>query len=311
MSAREDYIELFKYMNCRIKPDININNTLSRLKEHMINNPNDSTTRSIKDWLYNNIKFEFLNPYLERALNMDNNLPFTKIINIYNKLPFINNYIDFKFYFYSLINVSDGIGTTRDFYNACKKFYEEYQGELTTDIFDRVIDFCDNNASIMNNSPISYRPSEIKRIVCKPNGDYIGDYGEQYIFNILSNSGDEVFLLPNNGFGYDILSTSYDKETLIEVKSIMGKVEKDNSKFKITINEKRILDQTLNLPNTEYVIARVYFDNDYNPCSYVILHYDKDNDCFYSDDDPNYNICYTKSLVLKGYCANNTKKNSN
>lgn len=306
MGAREDYIELFKYMNSIKKNNVDINSILNNLKNHMINNPYDNTSTSIKSWIFTSIKSEFLNKTLDNSFNMNDSLPYTKIVEIYNNLPFINTFPDFKFYFYNLLNIHDDLETPKNFYQNCKNFYYDYEGEVPS-IFDKVLDYCDKNLSIMNESPIAYNTKTLKKINCKPNNYDIGNIGEHFVYDSLSNNGITI-LLPNNGFGYDILHHTEDKELLVEVKSINKNIEKDTN-FKITDHERKIIKHTLNLPNTEYVVARVFTDHINNIYSYVILHYDNKNNCFYNNDNPRYDIRYAPRIhsSLK-YEANITKK---
>ena len=307
MGAREDYIELFKYMNSRRRYKKDINNILNNLKNYIIENPYDNISISIKTWLFNSIKTEFLNKNLDSAFNMSDSLPYTKIVEIYNNLPFINTFPDFKFYFYNLLNINKNeLETPKSFYQNCKNYYYDYEGEAP-DIFDKVLDYCDKNISIMDGSPIAYSTKVLRRLVCKPDNNSLGNIGEHFVYDSLSTIG-KTILLPNNGFGYDILHNSEDKELLVEVKSINKNIEKDTN-FKITGHERKIIKHTLNLPNTEYVIARVFTDRINNTYSYVILHYDYENDCFYSIDNPRYNIKYVShSYNSLKYEADITKK---
>lgn len=157
----------------------------------------------------------------------------------------------------------------------------------------------------------------------KPSDDYAikeyllsekkGIVGEYFIFEKLKKyKGKTTFVAKEygNGFGYDILyeDAVMDKEWLVEVKATTNTITTDTY-FTLTDNEKKVLEDTLTLENTGYVVERVFIDLDRNQCMNVPLYYDKDNHCFYNNDyygkrfiynvDENDPLRFNKSKELK------------
>jgi hypothetical protein len=63
-------------------------------------------------------------------------------------------------------------------------------------------------------------------------------------------------------------------EPIIEVKTTLNKPSEDEY-FTLTENEKHVLEDSLNLPNTEYIIERVFIDLKKDICKHITLNYDK------------------------------------
>jgi len=316
MATFEDYNNLFRYMGGDQKIT-NIECIISDLKEHIINNPDDSISIGIKDWIFYNIQDEFLNSDLEKAFNMNNNYIFSKKLEIYNHMPFVHSFSEFRYYFYGLIQTSNKYkGKPKNFYIACKDFCENYKpGEIPSELFDKVIQYCKYNKVIMNNAFDKYNIRSPKNT--KNNqGEELGVIGEEYIYDILKEQGLTTYL-DNNGFGFDILFVNFNNfEYLIEVKTT------DRNKdtyFEISEHEKKVLFYSTNLPQVEYVIARVFVNKNNKTCTHTILHYDRDNNAFYNNDDPTNPITYygSKEEPLKfakktnRLILNNKLKNEN
>lgn len=306
MATYEDYKKFIKHVKGKDVSNIDI--IISRLKNHIERYPNDKITLSIKDWIYNNIKYQFQNPKLEKAFNMNNKLPYSKTIEIYHNLPFMKCYHKFKYWFYNLLTVyPEYEDTLKSFYLGCKYFCRNYkEKELPEYIFSRVNKFCDDNKLLMN---MAFDSEGRKNKNKSDKGDILGPIGEKYIFNELSKTDGKPIYLQNDAFGFDVLYYQKNKEFLIEVKTTDKKL-KEETYFHITKHERKILEHTLTLPNTEYIIERVFYNKNDNSISHITLKYDKDTDSFYNKDNPEYEIWYKTdgSDRLKFY-ANIKKKN--
>lgn len=306
MATYSDYKNFIKHVKGKDVPNIDI--IIFRLKNHIERYPDDKITLSIKDWLYDNIKNQFLNPKLENAFEMNDELPYSKNIEIYHNLPFIKNYHKFKYWFYNLLTVyTEYDGNVKSFYLDCKNFCRNYkEKEIPEYIFSRVNRFCDDNKLLMS---MAFDSEGRKNKNKSDKVDVIGPTGEKYIFNELSKTNGKPIYLQNDAFGFDVLYYQKKKEFLIEVKTTDKKLM-DDYYFHITKHERKILEHTLTLPNTEYIIERVFLNKNDNSISHITLMYDKETDSFYNNDNPEYEICYKTngSDKLKFY-VNIKKKN--
>ena len=295
MSAFDDYNVLCNAITNNERINNSVNNTVFRLKEHMENNPNDTVSIAIKTWFFNIIKREFLNSDLENAFNMSDNLPYYKTIEIYKNLPFIENYWNIKDFYYNLFINRKTKTLPKHLYITCSNICDKYfPNEIPKEVFERIQRFCNENKTIMANVPNITEKSKIKS-----NQNEIGIIGENYIHDLYNSYGGKVLHTNNNGFGFDLLyiNPEYTKEYLIEVKSTIRKLEKDTY-FHLSDNENNVLLNSFNLPNSQYLIERVYINKD-NNCTNIAFHYDTETDSFFSDNDIRYTIYNKNKKVYK------------
>ena len=307
MGIYDDYMTLFRYINGNIYIK-NIGAVTDRLKDHLIMNPTDRVSIMLKEWLFSNIKDAFLNSSLDDAFNMNENLPYTKKIEIFNNLPFVNRFSDFRYYFYKLLPYGYN-STAREFYNSCKHFCINYKDIIPVDKFDRVIDYCDNNTTIMGCAFEAFHINKNRNTSFKnrDKNEIYGLIGERYIYDTLKKTSGKPTFLEKNGFGFDVLYNDLNnKEWLIEVKATCRKLTQDTY-FEMTKNERKILKNTLELPNTEYIITRVFINPENYSCSYIPLYYDKENDCFYNNET---NVIYTHNEYEELRFSSNAKINA-
>lgn len=285
------YTDLKRFMkHIKGKNVDNIDMIISRLGDHVKKYPDDEISTSIKDWIFKNIKKQFMNPKLQNAFDMDESLPYAKNAEIYHNLPFLNYYSKFRYYFYHLLEAyPEYDGKTKTFYNGCKNFSKiNYDRQIPEYAFNRVIQYCDNNKLLMC---MAFDPLGRKIKNKSETVDELGPIGEKYIYNELSKTEGKAIFLENNGFGFDVLYYQKDKEFLIEVKTTDKNI-KDETYFHITNNERRILEHSLTLPNTEYIVERVFINKNDGSITHITLKYDKDTDSFYNNDNPEYEIQY-------------------
>lgn len=141
--------------------------------------------------------------------------------------------------------------------------------------------------------------------------------GEYFMYNRIKAFQDSNFTAKElgNGFGYDMYYNYYnaDKtigENLIEVKSTRQGM--DMNYFTLSPNEYKVLQDTLNEPNANYIVFRALFEltNDINYKDTHILQYQKDTNSFLCVNDNNIIYtpyennrlmykCQTKQLILK------------
>ena len=348
MAIIDDYDKLWKIVDGE-KQDEPTYKILGRLKSHIFNNPDDDVSVSIKDWIYLHMKDQFTKQELLKSFDMNDSFKYTKQLEIFKNIPFMMNFNSFKYYFWELIfHDSEYYGNYLNFYKGCKWYCNElHPGVVPNENFDKVIDFAKNNKLLMTAPFNNYKDfnqeykslkninlgiitkellerhesiqEELRRRGEDSDYDAIKRYfinekkgivGEYFIYGRLSQySGKTTFVAKEygNGFGYDILYND-DKEYLVEVKTTLNKPSEDEY-FSLTENEKRVLEDSLNLSNTEYIIERVFVDLKKDICKHITLYYDKNNNCFYNNDYPEYNVKYIvdKNNPLR-YNASITKK---
>ena len=160
MSITEDYNKLCRKINGENIDDIY--DVKKRIKEYIFNNPNDMISIHVKEWLYNKIQNAFLNQNLNNAFKIDNNLKYTKILEIFKNLPFINEDKDIPSYFWNLlVTDSEYYGTYKNFYKGSKWFCNTmHKGLIPDDVFDRCIDYCIKEDTIFKGGYNNYNTYE-------------------------------------------------------------------------------------------------------------------------------------------------------
>lgn len=334
MPISEDYIKF-----CRILNGENISDSVQvkkNLKLFIYNNPDHIISYRIKNWLLNNIQSAFLNPDLKNAINMSDEFKYTKKFEIFKNLPFMNKDREIPRFFYDLLYTDSSFyGTYPYFYNGARWFSNEMEKNYVPDeIFDKCIEFCNTENTIMNGGRNNYNtysyeyqtlkildkgnvtPEYNKRYNIikeelywsgKPYEEYdIKTYfrnekksivGEYFIYNWLnSKNGETTFVAKEygNGFGYDIHYKTNDTEYLVEVKSTENKLD-NNDYFTLTSNEKDVLEDSFNLPKTVFILERVFINTEKDEITHIPFIYDKDNKYFYSNQNPEYDIKYVQS----------------
>lgn len=306
-----------------------------RIQNYMREHPNDDITKIIKEWVYKQIKAQYLNKEYINALNMSNEFKYTKLLEISKQLPFHYNFGEMYYHIYYLLDRYD----TYEFHKEHAK--NLHDGEIPDELFDKTIEFVENNRLIAFATREEYDDEEaefkhlkeftknrgntedfiknISRVKANEGSwyKYVSDdetidayerekkgrVGEYFIYNWLkTQSGKTTFVAKEygNGFGYDILYNDpvNQKEYLVEVKSTTNSLERD-SYFSLTDNEVRVLNDTLTLPKSEFIIERVYIDlnqKENKNHKHYALYYDKDNKCFINNtDNPEYYIKYIQN----------------
>ena len=282
MGAFEDYNIIIDAFTNNKKIDSNINEAAIRLRKHIKNNPNNYISIATKEYFFSIMKKEFLNPDLEDAFDMHKDLPYYRNIIIYNNLPFINSFKNAKWYYFHLF--FDKIKTNpTDFYIACNKIRDNYfPEEMPSKIFSKTVSYCSNNpllmANILNTTEKAKNNTDKNSVTCS--------IGENYICDKLNTYGGKIFDPINNGFGFDILyvDTELTKEYLIEVKATVKGINYNPHFELLSDNENNVLLKTTRLPNTEYIVERVYVDTSNNTCTNTSFYYDKQQKDFVEKD---------------------------
>ena len=284
MSAFDDYNIMIDAFTNKKKIESEVNEAVLRLKYYMYHNPDAPISIAIRQYFFNIIKKEFLNPNLKNAFDMNKTLPYYKNITIYNNLPFINNFWDVKYYYFNLFIESKHKHLPVHLYITCNKICDKYfPGEIPRKLFSKTIDFCATNSLVMSNV---INPTEKSKIRTNKS-NITGSIGENYICDKLNTYGGKVFGSINNGFGFDILYVDPElkKEYLIEVKATNRKETNNNTYLELlTNNEKKVLEKTINLPNTEYIVERVHVNTRNNTYTSIPFYYDKQQKDFVEKD---------------------------
>ncbi|MBR4830240.1 MAG: DUF3883 domain-containing protein [Bacilli bacterium] len=267
--------------------------------EYMRAYPDDEITKNLREWIFNNIKEAFQNPLLQRAIQIPDEYPFTRRIEIYKCLPFVNKYNSFRYYVTILLKLEkDKRNTPVSLYKSCKEYCNKYfKGQIDDKYFDDVIKAVeDYDLNFFSNSTSDLSFDEKKAL-------FVGKCGEYIISNFLKRyDGRTTYVSKDcsSNFGFDVLYDDpyWDKEVLIEVKSTFKPFDEDHGII-VSKNERRIMFSTADLPKTEYVIIRTYLNEETKVTSYLILYYDKKRDIFYNYYLPNYDIEYHRKKSRK------------
>ena len=278
--------EIIKTGTCNDK-NINYRSIKTALKDNEKDSNVIESKKVFAEYLYR----LFENKEVTDALNSDNNYPYGKILNIYknnpfNKYPKVNEFFQFTIYIpegsHLENNVnwfiedcglphSNNLDLIRDFnFKNRNLSYKEEYGTYEQEIerYNKMLngDFNNHDFDVFLNNIYANEFAFSKFYTGDNIQDYLnkklGNIGELYLYNTLVKEKDTVFVARDlgNGFGYDIYTTAFmdgkKKELLFEVKTT---TDMNNDTFALSENEYKVLCESLNCPNTEYIVARAHF----------------------------------------------------
>ena len=281
---------------------------------------------------------KYLRLFTEKQLIDSFNLPksYYRQIKIYSNLPttinknyktyllelfnFPNdNFYDMCFSLFQLSGVDEiTIKDLNKLIDKCKRFEEEnpfitagskseyldIDQEISNIIAvrDEIKENYINNTTIYNDIVRKYAESINSNDYEFAEHDYInkkiGNLGEYYVYNYLTNYDYSVFVSKDlkNGFGYDLYYLDNGIETLVEVKATTKKLGNINENFILSNSELKVMKDCLTKDNAKYIIARVKLTDDYK-LNKIILLDSNDGITFNSSNTEGY--CYRFSELSK------------
>ena len=309
----------------------------NNVKIYIKNNPNDPNVNLFKECLINMLQTPFLDNNFIQAINIPDEEKYRKKQEILRNFPLKWEEYQYRLYFYNLISTNNSI----DFWTDCIKFFKE-EGKccIPENIIDKFIDFKNDNMLTIKSSKDYYLNYEnelnlyqqlLSGQITEDFNDFksnvkdkhllsdyelfkkyeykkIGNIGETYIFKKIKHMPNAIFTAKDigNGFGFDMYYQTYNNkqiiENLIEVKSTTNL--NGNDFIELTENEYNVMINTLNEPNVEYYICRVFIDINKIEPEYYFLKLsgntlkDINNNIEYEVDETNNHLFKRKQKVL-------------